>query len=569
MAAVQNVDRVLRLPGTLNIPDAKKRAKGRVPRVARLLHAGEQTYTPDVLSAAVPPIAAAERGDRSEEVRGVQRDLECGGLGTAAAFEDLEAGLRERFAAARERNPRLRRLWEGGDRDALLGDDASGSGFRFSLASYLHRAGGFTPREFGELLFVWDHAVAAGDDVEAKLTPRNIARDWVHSARASEADIVALWFEVPKEPLFPEEARASSEKTRTDGDVFELVSLGELMGRPKPRFVIERHIPDRSLGFLYGHPGSYKSFVALDWALHLAFGLRDCHGYATDADPAAYVVYLAGEGAQGLKARVSAWAARHGISDEALAAGRFRLIERSVNLMVEAEVRKLARTIRRGVGRACFVVVDTVSRSMPGAKENLQEDMTRFVGACDVVREEFGCVVLGVHHANRDGDMRGSTVLLGAGDFVFKLEKQRAGACKLICEKQKDAEDGWSDAYDLESVVSAEGASLVPVRRAKGAAADTTPAASGAAPPADLNARILNEIDAAWEAGKPWGATGRSGERHAVRRLMELGLSREAAKQKLSELQDAGLIAVRVRNNHNDLRGFRVLSRLSTPDLFE
>jgi hypothetical protein len=93
-------------------------------------------------------------------------------------------------------------------------------------------------------------------------------------------------------------------------------------------------------------------------------------------------------------------------------------------------------------------VVDTVSRAMPGADENLQKEMTLFVRACDRLQ---GCVPLrrvGVHHAGKNGDMRGSTVLLGAGDFVFKLErKQGATIGRLHCEKQKDAPDGWEEPY--------------------------------------------------------------------------------------------------------------------------
>lgn len=32
-----NVDRLLRLPGTINMPNAKKRAAGRVPTLARII----------------------------------------------------------------------------------------------------------------------------------------------------------------------------------------------------------------------------------------------------------------------------------------------------------------------------------------------------------------------------------------------------------------------------------------------------------------------------------------------------------------------------------------------------
>lgn len=39
-----NVDRIMRLPGTVNIPDAKKQKKGRVPELARLVEFNENVY---------------------------------------------------------------------------------------------------------------------------------------------------------------------------------------------------------------------------------------------------------------------------------------------------------------------------------------------------------------------------------------------------------------------------------------------------------------------------------------------------------------------------------------------
>jgi hypothetical protein len=92
--------------------------------------------------------------------------------------------------------------------------------------------------------------------------------------------------------------------------------------------------------------------------------------------------------------------------------------------------------------------VDTVSRALPGADENLQKDMTLFVSACDALRGALGGGVLGVHHAGKSGDMRGSTVLLGAGDYVLRLDREEGERVGFLrCEKQKDGPDGWQDAY--------------------------------------------------------------------------------------------------------------------------
>ena len=53
--AVHNVDRIMRLPGTLNVPTAKKRAKGQYERRAAVITATGARYTPDELAKHHPP----------------------------------------------------------------------------------------------------------------------------------------------------------------------------------------------------------------------------------------------------------------------------------------------------------------------------------------------------------------------------------------------------------------------------------------------------------------------------------------------------------------------------------
>ncbi|WFU64841.1 VapE domain-containing protein [Bradyrhizobium brasilense] len=55
-----NIDRIMRLPGTINIPDAKKRAKGRATELARLVEYNEVAYPLSMFAQApAAPLAAA------------------------------------------------------------------------------------------------------------------------------------------------------------------------------------------------------------------------------------------------------------------------------------------------------------------------------------------------------------------------------------------------------------------------------------------------------------------------------------------------------------------------------
>jgi hypothetical protein len=343
--------------------------------------------------------------------------------------------------------------------------------------------------------------------------------------------------------------------------LYEVLSIEDLFNRPDPKFLIDRHLPQASVGFLYGDPGTGKSFIALDWALHIAFARELWHGDKIDAPPAAHVIYLAGEGASGFKTRVQAWLKRHNIPESEH--GRFGLIHQSVNFMRPEDIRKLAATLKDSLNRSgsavqpaqvALVTADTVSRSMPGADENLQKEMTLFVAACDALKQEFGCVVLGVHHAGKNGDMRGSTVLRGAGDFVFKLDRKKGATVgELHCEKMKDAPDGWGEPYRFDLVELGDGrSSLVPTRCAVtlGPTVELT---------ASVSRQILLAMSEAWEAGEPWGKSYQSGERQASRIMVSrFGLTVEKAEELLSLWEQTGTIAYEIASQKTKRRGLRV-----------
>ncbi|PSC06729.1 hypothetical protein SLNSH_02735 [Alsobacter soli] len=398
--------------------------------------------------------------------------------------------------------------------------------------------------------------MAAGDWARMK-PPYKVGAPWIYEVadKHSDFDRAEVWFDAEaaeatrRAPLFPEDPPATRTARR-----FKTLSIADILSRPDPVFMIDRHIPEQSVGFLYGDPGTGKSFIALDQALHIALGRGSWHGHAIRSRPGGTVVYLAGEGSQGFKARLQTWLDYHKTPSDQQ--DRFVLIPEGVNMMEADQVRALADTIRERVADPAgvvLIVVDTVSRAMPGADENLQKEMTLFVRACDVLKEEFGCCVMGVHHANREGQMRGSSVLLGAGDFVFKLDRKKGATVgRLTCEKQKDAPDNWHEDYRFEKVWANGGvlSSLIPTRVEAGAKT------AGA----DQAAAILKEMDAAWKAGRPWAEHHNTGERQALRRMMQdFGLVRDEAQGLLDHWKASGVIRMEKFDAGRNRRGFRVV----------
>jgi len=89
---------------------------------------------------------------------------------------------------------------------------------------------------------------------------------------------------------------------------FQLLSAAELLMRPDPEWLIEHWLTVGGVGTLYGSWGSGKSFLALDWALHVADGLPWLGDCSVRQGP---VVYVVGEGVTGFKLRVAAWRKAH------------------------------------------------------------------------------------------------------------------------------------------------------------------------------------------------------------------------------------------------------------------
>ncbi len=258
-------------------------------------------------------------------------------------------------------------------------------------------------------------------------------------------------------------SEATSKKPRAR---IELLTDEQLQTMPDPRWLIGRHIPEKGFGILFGDPGTYKSFLALDMCLTVALGFKDWYG-DTVAEDAGAVLYIAGEGAGAFKLRIQAWKKQNWVEGHLIPADRFRVVTASLNFMRHEDIAELLTVVESsGLKRIALIVIDTVSRAIPGADENKQQDMSIFVKACDTLRDRTGAFILGIHHAAKSGDMRGSSVIPGGGDAIFRVERKKGqNYVRLTCTKQKDAPDGWHNSYRLNLVnLGGEQSSLAPVR---------------------------------------------------------------------------------------------------------
>lgn len=307
-------------------------------------------------------------------------------------------------------------------------------------------------------------------------------------------------------------------------DVYPLLRPAELMGRPRPEFLVERHIPQNSLGFLVAAPGVGKSFMAQDLGLTIAAGMDEWHGEKIHRSGDGSVIYIASEGSFDLPLRIGAWCSFHGLDVGAV--DRFRVLEAAVNFMDASSVEKLLRSVSSVGVRPALIVVDTVSRALPGADENMQKDMTMFVAACDRLRTAYGCAVMGLHHTSRAGNMRGSTVLSGAGDFIMELEREKEDTGRsligtMTMAKQKAAPDGWSYPFKLEvQHIDAE-PGMTSLIFAKSFLENASGKGDEAGHHSHDEEAILAAMRFAWDDERPWSHKPQAKGRYAVERMRE------------------------------------------------
>jgi len=214
-----------------------------------------------------------------------------------------------------------------------------------------------------------------------------------------------------------------------------------------PSFIIDEIIPDYGFGMIHGQSGHGKTFYVMDMAYHIATGM-DWHGKKTEGG---HVIYLAGEGHHSLKYRLIGLKQKHGQS-----LSRLHVSQSGCNLNTP-EGLELARTAINATiettGESPKVIfVDTLHRFLEG-DENSSKDAKSMIDSCDILKHEFGCTVILVHHTglNSDDRARGSSSWKGAMDFEYNIKKS-GNVLTQYCKKMKDSEEHKPIVFNLKCV---------------------------------------------------------------------------------------------------------------------
>lgn len=259
-------------------------------------------------------------------------------------------------------------------------------------------------------------------------------REWVRQQRRQRAATngdeppADEWIPPPDEPPDPDPGDNHGPPVLAE----HLLSRSALRTLPDPQPLIDNVLDQGTIALLYGKWGTGKSFIALDWAASTATG-RPWQGRTTEQRRA---LYVAAEGAHGLKGRVDAWEQgwHTDIGDDQLS-----VYPRPINLTRGVDIANLAALI--AWGGYGLVVIDTLARCMVGADENSAKDCGLVVDVLHRLRESTPAgrgVVLGVHHAGKDGKtFRGSTTFEAGADVVYSAGRDGA-VIVLDRTKRKD-----------------------------------------------------------------------------------------------------------------------------------
>lgn len=245
-------------------------------------------------------------------------------------------------------------------------------------------------------------------------------------------------------------------------DTFEdsLLNSDQISALEPPEWLVEDYLARDTLALLYGPSGASKTFLAIDYALHVATGSW-WNGRAVKQP--GRVFYVIAEGVAGVGQRLGAWKAHHKVYD----LSRHEPITwrpKAVNLLDVGDVALLQRAI--SYRQPSLVVVDTLARCIVGGEENSAKDMGLVVHHLDQIRRTCGACVLIVHHTGKDvsAGARGNSALRAGVDTELSLT---ATDDRLVLKvtKQKDAAEALPVRLDR---VGAEGSCvLVPSTRVR------------------------------------------------------------------------------------------------------
>lgn len=190
------------------------------------------------------------------------------------------------------------------------------------------------------------------------------------------------------------------------------LTTDELLEMPQPEWLVDGIFP-QGLSIMFGAPKAGKSYLALSMAWSIATG-QPWFSRNRDRQPQ-QVLYLAGEGVGDLRLRAEALLEHTDIHP----GGRLSWWPVSLQLSNATDAARLRLEVEKLDAKV--VIVDTWARYAGVRDENDAAQTQQAVNALEALTRE-GVSVVVVHHASKQGVMRGSSALAGAVEAAVRVE---------------------------------------------------------------------------------------------------------------------------------------------------
>lgn len=194
-----------------------------------------------------------------------------------------------------------------------------------------------------------------------------------------------------------------------------------------PKYLVDHLLVENKVSMIFAEPGTIKSWTAIDIAACVSSGMPWLGERPTVKGPALYVDFEDGE--HEFHRRVHMLT---GKSDR-----RDLIYTYSPGTIQKPEFWVRLEKLAKAYG-ITLVVIDTLAGGTVGEDENATNAAAGLIYA-GWFTESTGATVLVLHHANKTGDIRGTSAFKASVDTLFKLEtvEDEAGVhkAKLTCIK--------------------------------------------------------------------------------------------------------------------------------------
>lgn len=431
--AVQNIDRIMRIPFTTNYPTALKAQYGRVKTDSTVIHASQRVYSWETLKTLAAPLAAPIYDNSSD-------DFDMDSLN-----DEMDIDLKIRWYELLQSDQKLQKLVSKEIKKP------SRSEYDFAIMQRL-KMDNWNIHDAAQALYCCD----AGKGKE--LTAREISRAY------GRVDNPLEGMALPEEEVHRIDAQFNPRIPPKPSREYK--EAGEVSWRKSGIPLLKGLIDLGTTVAFYGQSNVGKSFVVTDLAGHIALG-KDWAGHKLKGGKAGVYIVAAEAGATYGK-RVDALKVRLGLEENvsfkdfpfAIHDNHINLIEKDENgkfLGVEKILTQVG-IMESESGVPCkLIVIDTLSAVFGGGNENSSDDMGLMMDNLLQLAKRSGATVLIVHHSGKDqaAGLRGHTKLIGALDSSFEVKMSQVGdrmKREIFARKQRDNEKDGSIEFNLNVI---------------------------------------------------------------------------------------------------------------------